>query len=158
MILTQNKKNWCSQDSINLERVAIENLASQFDLSQIITEALHILESSSSCIDHIFITQLNLVFESGVHLSLYPNCDHQILFAKFHLQIYYPPPRSQEIWHYKQANTVLIRRVITDLNWDGAFLNTNVNEKVSIFSSTIMNILSNFILHETIICDDKDPP
>ena len=116
MILTQNKKNWCSQDSINLERVAIENLASQFDLSQIITEALHILESSSSCIDHIFITQLNLVFESGVHLSLYPNCDHQILFAKFHLQIYYPPPRSQEIWHYKQANTVLIRRVITDLN------------------------------------------
>ena len=65
---------------------------------------------------------------------------------------------SKTIWHYKQANTELTRRAITDFNWDRAFLNTNVNEKVSIFSSTILNILSNFIPHETIVCDDKDPP
>ena len=65
---------------------------------------------------------------------------------------------SKAIWHYKQANTELTRRAITDFNWDRAFLNTNVNEKVFIFSSTILNILSNFIPHETIVCDDKDPP
>ena len=29
--------------------------------------------------------------------------------------------------------------------------------KVQIFSKTILNILSNFILHKTIECDDKDP-
>ena len=98
------------------------------------------------------------MIETGVHPSLHPNCHHQIVFAKFNLQIYYPPPYPREIWHYKQANTELIRRAITDFNWDRAFLNTNVNEKVSIFSSTILNILSNFIPHETIVCDDKDPP
>ena len=133
-------------------------MASQFGLSQIIKEATHILDTSSSCIDLIFTTKLNLVVESGVHPSLHPDCHHQIAFAKFNLQIYYPPPYPPEIWHYKQANTELIRRAITDFNWDRAFLNTNVNEKVSIFSSTILNILSNFIPHETIVCDDKDPP
>ena len=151
-------KHWCSQDSTNFEGITIENVTSQFGLSQIITEATHILESSSSCIDLIFTTQPNLVVESGVDPSLNPNCHHQIVFTKFNLQIYYPPPYPREIWHYKQANTELIRRATTDFNWDRAFLNTNVNEKVSIFSSTRLNILSNFIPHETIVCDDKDPP
>ena len=96
--------------------------------------------------------------ESGVHPPLHPNCHHQIAFTKFNLQIYYPPPYLREIWHYQQANTELIRWAITDFNWDRAFLNTNFNEKVSIFSSTIMNILSNFIPRETIVCDYKDPP
>ena len=60
-------------------------------------------------------------------------------------------------WHYKDANTELIRRAINEFNWQRAFLNTNVNEKVDIFNSTILNILSNFIPHEIVVCDDKDP-
>ena len=35
---------------------------------------------------------------------------------------------------------------------------TSVNEKVDIFNRTILTILSNFIPHEIILCDDKDPP
>ena len=81
-------KHWCSQDSTNFEGITIENVTSQFGLSQIITEATHILESSSSCIDLIFTTQPNLVVESGVRPSLQSNCHHQIVFAKFNLQIY----------------------------------------------------------------------
>ena len=127
-------------------------MTSQFGLSQIITEATLILESSSSCNDLIFITQPNLGVESGVHPSLHPNFHHQILFTKFNLQIYYPPRYSGEIWHYKQANSELIRRAVTEFNWDWAFFNTNVNEKV-----TKLNILSHFFFHGTIACDDKDP-
>ena len=52
----------------------------------------------------------------------------------------------------------MIRRAISQFNWDKAFSNTNVNEKVYIFSHTILNILSNFISHEYIMCDDIDPP
>ena len=115
------------------------------------------LQSSWSCIDFIFTTQPNLAVESGVHPSLHANCCHQIVFAKFNLQIYYRPPYPREIWHYKQANTERIRRAITDFNQDRAFLNINVNEKVSISSNTILKILSNFTPHETIVSDDKDP-
>ena len=156
-------KQWCSQDSTNFEGITIENVTPQFGLSEITKEATHILEFFSSYNDLIFTTQPNLLVESGVHPSLHPNYHHQIVFAKFNSQIYYPPPYSREIWqqareNYKQANTELIRPAITDFNLDRAFLNTNVNEKVSIFSNTILNILSNFIPHETIVCDDKDPP
>ena len=34
----------------------------------------------------------------------------------------------------------------------------NVNEMVHLFNRTIKNILRNFIPHETITCDDRDPP
>ena len=60
------------------------------------------------------------------------------------------------IWHYKDANTELIRRAINEFNWQRAFLNPNVNEKVDIFNSTIPNILINFIPHEFVVCDDKE--
>ena len=39
-----------------------------------------------------------------------------------------------------------------------ALLNTSINEKVDIFNRTILSILNNFIPHEIILCDYKDPP
>ena len=51
----------------------------------------------------------------------------------------------------------LIRRAINEFNWQRTFLNTNVNEKVEIFNSAILNILSNFIPHEFAVCDHKHP-
>ena len=42
--------------------------------------------------------------------------------------------------------------------WNRAFLNININEQEVILSKTILNILSNFIPHETLTVDDKDPP
>ena len=36
--------------------------------------------------------------------------------------------------------------------------NLDVNEQVSVFNETIMNIMSNFVPNELITCDDRDPP
>ena len=33
-----------------------------------------------------------------------------------------------------------------------------VNAKVNLFNKTIKNIIRNYIPHETITCDDRDPP
>ena len=62
------------------------------------------------------------------------------------------------MWHYREANTNLIGRAISNFNWEKAFYNTNVTKKVSIFNEAILNVLSNYIPHETLTCDDKDPP
>ena len=43
-------------------------------------------------------------------------------------------------------------------DWDRAFKNINVNEKVFILSKTILNVLSNFIPHQTLTVDDNHPP
>ena len=63
-----------------------------------------------------------------------------------------------EVWHYKDANTNSLGQQLMNSIGKGPFLNTNVNEKVHIFNSTFLNVLSNFIPHEFVVCDDKDPP
>ena len=156
--LNAKSKNWYCHDKSSHEGNAIENVTAQFGLQQIINEPTHILNTSSSCIELIITSQPNLIADSGVHSSLHPNCHHQIVFAKLNLHIIYPPPYLREIWHYREANTGLIRRAIKEFNLERAFSNTSVNEKADIFNRTILNIFSKFIPHEIILCDDKDPP
>ena len=62
-------------------------------------------------------------------------------------------PYEREIWHYGQVNTELIRRTVYEFHWQVAFSNLNVNKRVSFFNITVWN----FMLHETIIFDDRDP-
>ena len=50
--------------------------------------------------------------ESDVHLSLHPNCLHQIVFAKFDLTIFYPQPYSRGVWDHGEAKTDTIKRAI----------------------------------------------
>ena len=135
-------KNWYTNDKTTEGGSKIELVTSQYRHHQIINEPTHVLENFSCCINLIF----NLVVGSGVHLSSYPNYDHKIVY-----ELYIPYER--EIWHYGQVNTELIRRTIYEFHWQIAFSNLNVNERVSFFNITVWN----FILHETIVCDDRDP-
>ena len=52
----------------------------------------------------------------------------------------------------------MIQQSIREFNWERAFYRKNTKEKVPILNNTINNVLSNFIPHETITCDDKKPP
>ena len=99
---------WHDKDSSTSEGISIENITSQFGLHQIINEPTHILENSSSCIDLIFTSQPNLSVESGTQPSLHPNCHHQIIYAKFNLEVLYPPPYTREVWDYKDSNDPLM--------------------------------------------------
>ena len=61
------------------------------------------------------------------------------------------------IWHYEDGKTELIRHSIAMFDRGKAFPNTSVNEKLAIFNGNILNILNNFIPHETIVYNDIDP-
>ena len=67
----------------------------------------------------------------------------------------YPLTYEREIWDYKKANIDLIQQAIHEFNWERAIHRKKINEKVSILNNTIYNVLSNFICHKTITCDDK---
>ena len=41
--------------------------------------------------------------------------------------------------------------------WEKSFQNTNVSDMVHLSKGIIKNILHNFIPHEIIACDDRDP-
>ena len=70
----------------------------------------------------------------------------------------FPLPYEREIWEHGQGNTELIWREVHEFNWQRAFNNLNINERVSFFNKSILNIVSNFIPHETVICDERDRP
>ena len=126
-------------------------------MSQIINEPSHILDNSKSCIDQIFISQPNMIMDSGVHPSLHSNCHHQIIYAKFDLKVFYPLPYERAVWHFSRANSDYIKKPsLFDLK--SSLNNLDVNEQVSVFNETIMNIMSNFFPNELITCDDPDPP
>ena len=55
-------------------------------------------------------------------------------------------------------STDLVRRAINHFSWQRAFYNTNVTKKVSTFIETILNVFCIYVYHETLTCDDKDPP
>ena len=97
---------WYKNDKTTTEGSKVANLSSQYGLKQIINQPIHILNNSSSCIDLLFASQPNIVMESVVYSSLHSNCHHQVIYARFNLNIYYspphPPPYEREIWHYKK--------------------------------------------------------
>ena len=95
--------------------------------------------------------------ESGVDYLLHENCHNQIIYAKFNLEIYYPPPYEWEIWHYEKAKVENIRKPINQFPWAMGFTNIDVNKKVNLFNKTIKHIIGNYIAYETITCDDRDP-
>ena len=150
--------NWYKHDKKTYEGSKIDAVTSQFGLQLLIKEPAHILGNSSSCIGLIFTSHPSLVMESGVHHSLHSNCPHQITYAKFNLKIHYPPLYEREIGHYQKANTDQIRKAIEQFSWSRSFKNLNINEMVFLCNRTIKDILSNYIPHEIIICDDRDPP
>ena len=109
-------RNLYNKGKKSFESNKIENVTSQLGLHWLINELKHILQNYSSYIGLSFTSHPTLVFESGVRSSLYLSCPHKIAFPKFNLKIYYPPSYSRKIWHFKEAETVLTRRVLNDFN------------------------------------------
>ena len=58
---------------------------------------------------------------------------------------------------FSKSNDDHIRKVINGFQWENSFQNMNVNSIVHLFNRTIKNILHNFIPHQIITCDDRDP-
>ena len=113
-------------------------------MDELINEPTHILQYFSLCIDLTFTYQPDLVFESGANSSLYSSCHHQNVYAKFNLKICCPPPYLREVYHFKEEETDLIRRTLSDFNCERAFRTQTLTRK---FVSSI-NLFSMFWVTE----------
>ena len=47
---------------------------------------------------------------------------------------------------------------IANYGWKKCFYNIDVNKKVLLFNETVLNIIRNFIPHEAVTFDNRDPP
>ena len=69
-----------------------------------------------------------MVMDSGVHASLHPHCHHQIIFAKFDLKVFYPPPYERTLWYFSQTNFDRIKRAVDLFSWESALTDLDINE------------------------------
>ena len=149
---------WKPNDPDTVEGVEINSMTSSYGLTQIISEATHILPNSSSRIDLLFTNQPNMITSSGVLPSLHPNCHHQIIYANINFKIFYPPPYKRLVWHFNRADVEAIRQSSANIDWDRISLNFNDNLQVDMFNEYIMNVFKNFTPNEVIEINDKDLP
>ena len=84
---------------------------------------MHISNTSSSYIDLVFTSLLNLIIDSGVHSSLHPTiCHDQMAYTKFNLEITFPSSYLWEVWHYKDVLILnLFKEQLMDLIGQGFF-------------------------------------
>ena len=62
-----------------------------------------LIDRASAFIDLIFIFQPDEVIDPGVNFSLYLNCHHKVVYAKYKLEIYYPTAYEPKV--YQCQNT-----------------------------------------------------
>ena len=149
---------WKHDDPDTEEGIEISAITSSYGLTQIITEATHILPNSSSCIDLLFTNQPNMITKSGTYSSLHPNCHHQIIYANINFKVFFPPPYERKVWHYTRCDIEGIRKSIDNIDWNRVFRNLNIHQQVELFNNYLMNIFQNYIPNEIITINDKDPP
>ena len=65
---------------------------------------------------------------SGTHLSLHPNCHHQIIYCKINLQIQYPSPYQRHVWNYAKANKDDMLSALKNVDWHRLFANKTVHQ------------------------------
>lgn len=143
---------WYTNGNTNTEGSKIDILTSCFGSHQMINEVSHILNSSSSCIDLIFASKLNLVTESSVHSSLQANCHHETTYEKFNLNVIYRPPNDRDMILQTSES---IQRAICD--WKESFFYVDVKKNTAlIFSETVLNIIRKFIPHDIVTINGGD--
>ena len=60
---------WWKNDKTTVQGARLEALTSLHGFHQLISEPIHLLPTSTSCVDLIFTDQSNLVADSGTHSS-----------------------------------------------------------------------------------------
>ena len=62
------------------------------------------------------------------------------------------------VWYFKHVNSNHIKRSTDILDWEVALNNLDANDQLSVFNSTVMNIVINFIANESLSYDDDLQP
>ena len=82
-------------DNENNEGHEISFLTSSAGYSQSIDQSTYITKESSSCMDLIFRSSPSFISASGVELSLYEKCHHNLIYGKINVPL--APPHIIEV-------------------------------------------------------------
>ena len=110
-----------------------------------------------SCIDVIFCTNKNVMSNSGVDVSIFKKCHHNIISGKINIRVPLPPVYIREVWDYKNTDVEHIKKAISNFDWKNVFKSLSVNQKVETLNETLLNVFRNYIPNKKIKCDYRQP-
>ena len=135
------------------------DIATQYNMSQIINEPTHFTESSSSLIDVYLVSSECSVNTSGVGD---PFLDQQ---QRYHCPVYCllhcnkPHAKSFKrlVWKYDQCNFDNMRRDAAAYNWD-SLENNDIDTYANNITQTIISLSKKHIPNKTVTIRQSDPP
>ena len=136
-LITFLYSKWRASDKNYTAGIELDNITTTSGYNQMIDKPTHYINKSSSCIDWIFSSNVNLTKNCGVEQWLYETCHHDIIYGTRNFNIALPPPYFRETWDYKNANIGRIQKSIYKFDWTRAFQNLNCNKKCKILSETL---------------------
>ena len=104
---------------------------------RIIDKPTHVINNSMSYIDLMFCTNQNVISNYGIHVSMFKKCHHNIIHGKIDIRVPLPPVYVCEVWDYNKTNVENIKKAISNFNWNRAFENLSVDEKVELLHKTL---------------------
>ena len=149
---------WWKNGITNSACLELDSLTSSAGYTQIMDKQTHAANSSMSCIDLVFCTNLNVISKHGVDVIIFDKCHHDIIYGKINIRVPLPPTYVREVWDYRKANVDNIKKAISNFNWNKAFENLAIDEKVALLNQTLLNIFRNYILNKKIKYDYRQPP
>ena len=91
------RPKWYPLDKNNAAGEALQTYTATAVSSQLINKSTHYVTDSSSCIDLIFTSNMNLVTDFGVDPTLYKSCRHHLIFGKINFSIPLSSPFYRDI-------------------------------------------------------------
>ena len=149
---------WWEADVESPEGAALDEIIEVNNLTQLIDEPTNVRGEGMSCIDLIITDNPNLFVESGVHVSLDSQCQHQIIYGKLSISMPSPPPFQRTLWDYSKADLQSIQHKINAIDWDSRFNGLGSDEMADILTNELYSILSSNIPNKVVTCNDRDPP
>ena len=77
-----------------------------------IDKPAHYINESSSYINLISPSNVNLTKSCGVEQSLYETCHHNIIYATLNFNIRLPPPYFREIWYLTKCKYWMYSKIV----------------------------------------------
>ena len=124
---------WWKNGINNLQGRELDSLTLSLDIIRLI-DKLNVVNNSMSCIDLIFYINQSVISNHRVDASIFDKCHDNITYGKINIRVHLPLTYVLEVWDYKKANIKNIKKAVSKFDWNKAFENLSVDEKVELLS------------------------
>lgn len=130
---------------ININMLQLDNVLSTFfetfGFTQVINEPTRITQYSATLIDPIFVSDINLVTETGtVNADLVS--DHKLVFCKLKISHINYKQKMVVFRDFKNFNSDLFYSDLLNVAWDEILYLQNIDDKIEFLTHNIVNLFS----------------